>query len=29
MEKPLIELNDKYSPLITSDSRYFVISGGR
>jgi len=27
--KPLIELNDKYMPLIQSDARYFVVSGGR
>lgn len=28
-DKPLIELHEKFIPLINSDSRYFIVSGGR
>src|SRR5699024_275139 len=29
MTNPTISLNEKYKPLITSPSRYFICSGGR
>lgn len=29
MSKPIIELHNKYSPLVSSDCRYSIVSGGR
>ena len=29
MDKPSIVLNPKYLPIATSDSRYYIVTGGR